>query len=173
MSHPGIHVIGNIVKGEYVDINSVFPKISGFFAFQIQGMPLHYLSERQGAVRLGIPVLKIVVLSQSLGGNPAELFILLPEHSKIQIIIPRNESLMPDGADQGAAAQEIPDSVFLADPSDLFGNFQLHQLYLSQQFTLHGVSPSFAVCPTAEVPSPPMPWWGKARKRSPPSDSGC
>ena len=48
---------------------------------------------------------------------------------------------MAHRAQKGAAGEKIGNVVFLAHPADLLCNFQLGQLYLSQQFPLHKITP--------------------------------
>ena len=60
-----------------------------------------------------------------------EFQIIREGHDNIDIVIPRDKSLMPDRAEQRAGIQLIGDMVFAADPVDFQQDLQLGQLQFS------------------------------------------
>ena len=54
-----------------------------------------------------------------------KLFVVLPRHHQVNIIVPRDKSLMPHSTDQGAVGQRIPQAVLRADLVDHIQYFLL------------------------------------------------
>ena len=137
---PFPYIQGHGVVGENVHIEAVFFQSVGL-GLQVQRAALAHLAEGQGVVGVCVPALPAVFRFQFLRGDAAEFLIILPQHSHVHVVVPRNEPLMAHRAQKGAAGEKIGNVVFLAHPADLLCNFQLGQLYFSQQFPFHMVTP--------------------------------
>mgnify|MGYP007011902887 CR=1 FL=1 len=69
-------------------------------------------------IRVCSRVLQNIPLWRSFIPNGKKLFIVLSRHHQVNIIVPRDKSLMPHSTDQGAVGQRIPQAVLRADLVD-------------------------------------------------------
>ena len=53
-----------------------------------------------------------------------ELFVVGPGHEHVDVVVPGDEALMPQGADQGAAADPVAEVVFPADFLEILEDLQ-------------------------------------------------
>ena len=76
-------------------------------------------------IRVCSRVLQNIPLWRSFIPNGKKLFIVLSRHHQVNIIVPRDKSLMPHSTDQGAVGQRIPQAVLRADLVDHIQYFLL------------------------------------------------
>lgn len=69
-------------------------------------------------IRICSCVLQNIPLWRSFIPDGKKLFIVLSRHHQVDIIVPRDKSLMPHSTDQGAVGQRIPQAVLRADLVD-------------------------------------------------------
>lgn len=69
-------------------------------------------------IRICSCVLQNIPLWRSFIPDGKKLFVVLPRHHQVNIIVPRDKSLMPHSTDQGAVGQRIPQAVLRADLVD-------------------------------------------------------
>ena len=63
-------------------------------------------------------------------GNGAQLFIVLPQHADIDIVIPRDKALMANASDRCSINRKILDIIFLAYADKHFQHIDLGILQL-------------------------------------------
>lgn len=76
-------------------------------------------------IRVSPCVLQNISLRRGLIPDRKQLFIVLSGHHQVNIIVPRDKSLMPHSTDQGAVGQRIPQTVLRADLVDHIQYFLL------------------------------------------------
>ena len=69
-------------------------------------------------IRICSSVLQNVSLRRGLIPDSKQLFIVLSGHHYVNVIIPRDKTLMSHSTDQGAVGQRIPQAVLRADLVD-------------------------------------------------------
>lgn len=89
-------------------------------------------------------LLQEICVSDLLRSDLQKLFIVFAQHDNIQIVIPRDESLVPYRSERGPGKKLILDVISFAYFIQLFQYFQLDQLQLTEL----GISPFllFFVC---------------------------
>ncbi len=60
-----------------------------------------------------------VLCPEFLPENLNKPVVILPRHVDVDVVIPRNEAVMPDGAKRAAAAEEISEMMFCADRNNI------------------------------------------------------
>lgn len=76
-------------------------------------------------IRVSPCVLQDITFWRGLVPDDKKLFIVFSGHHKVNIIVPRDKSLMPHSTDQGAVGQRIPQAVLRADLVDHIQYFLL------------------------------------------------
>lgn len=69
-------------------------------------------------IRVSPCVLQDITFWRGLVPDDKKLFIVFSGHHQVDIIVPRDKSLMPHSTDQGAVGQRIPQAVLRADLVD-------------------------------------------------------
>ena len=87
-----------------------------------------YFGENIGTLRLISPVLDLKVVREHSGRFLDEPVVVLPRHSNIDVIVPRDKAFMPYGADKSAEANKILYSELLAGVMDLLKDIYLFKL---------------------------------------------
>lgn len=95
------------------------------FVLQKRCMILPDFGEILCEIRICSCVLQNIPLWCSFIPDGKKLFIVLPRHHQVDIIVPRDKSLMPHSTDQGAVGQRIPQAVLRADLMDHIQYFLL------------------------------------------------
>ena len=76
-------------------------------------------------IRVSPCVLQDITFWRGLVPDDKKLFIVFSGHHQVDIIVPRDKSLMPHSTDQGAVGQRIPQTVLCADLMDHIQYFLL------------------------------------------------
>lgn len=76
-------------------------------------------------IRVSPCVLQDITFWRGLVPDDKKLFIVFSGHHQVNIIVPRDKSLMPHSTDQGAVGQRIPQAVLRADLVDHIQYFLL------------------------------------------------
>lgn len=76
-------------------------------------------------IRVSPCVLQNISLRRGLVPDDKKLFIVFSGHHQVDIIVPRDKSLMPHSTEQGAVGQRIPQAVLRADLVDHIQYFLL------------------------------------------------
>lgn len=117
---------GNPIAGkninEYPFVIVLFPLR---FVLQEGRMILPDFREVLRKIRVSPCVLQNISLRRGLIPDRKQLFIVLSGHHQVNIIVPRDKSLMPHSTDQGAVGQRIPQTVLCADLVDHIQYFLL------------------------------------------------
>lgn len=95
------------------------------FALQKRRMILPDFREVLRKIRVSPCVLQNISLRRGLIPDRKQLFIVFSGHHQVDIIVPRDKSLMPHSTDQGAVGQRIPQAVLRADLVDHIQYFLL------------------------------------------------
>ena len=95
------------------------------FALQKRRMILPDFREVLRKIRVSPCVLQDITFWRGLVPDDKKLFIVFSGHHQVDIIVPRDKSLMPHSTDQGAVGQRIPQAVLRADLVDHIQYFLL------------------------------------------------
>lgn len=76
-------------------------------------------------IRVSPCVLQDITFWRGLVPDDKKLFIVFSGHHQVDIIVPRDKSLMPHSTEQGAVGQRIPQTVLRADLVDHIQYFLL------------------------------------------------
>ena len=110
---------GNSIAGkninEYPFVIVLFPLR---FVLQKRCMILPDFGEILCEIWICSCVLQHIPLWRSFIPDGKKLFIVLPRHHQVNIIVPRNKALMPHSADQRTIRQRIPQPILRTDLMD-------------------------------------------------------
>lgn len=95
------------------------------FVLQKRCMILPDFGEILCEIRICSCVLQNIPLWRSFIPDDKKLFIVFSGHHQVDIIVPRDKSLMPHSTEQGAVGQRIPQAVLRADLVDHIQYFLL------------------------------------------------
>lgn len=133
-----VYRTGNVLNGfpQLARRNPITGENINEYAFVIVLFPLRFVLQKRRVVfpdfgkilrkiRVCSRVLQNIPLWRSFIPNGKKLFIVLSRHHQVNIIVPRDKSLMPHSTDQGAVGQRIPQTVLCADLMDHIQYFLL------------------------------------------------
>ena len=122
-----------IHKREDIHKDSLYIRLAEIVAlFDIERVAVADLRDRLLASRIRFWGLQVEPVGQFLGSNLLESFFIFQRHTDIDIVIPRYETAMAYGSEQGTAIQPVFYLVALADFVYFFQNSQLLELACPQ-----------------------------------------
>ena len=133
-----VYRTGNVLNGfpQLAGRDSIAGKNINEYPLVIVLFPLRFVLQKRRVVfpdfgkilrkiRICSGVLQNVSLRRGLIPDSNQLFIVLSGHHYVNVIVPRDKSLMPHSTDQGAVGQRIPQAVLRADLVDHIQYFLL------------------------------------------------
>ena len=131
--HQFLWHVGAGNEGEYIDEDSFLVlHIECIALFDIERVEITYLYNRLLQLRVGFGCLQEQVVWQFGGSYFTELVKSVECHRDIDIVVPRNETLMTYRPQECTSVEPVFDAVFLANAIYHFQNAQLLQLALPQ-----------------------------------------
>lgn len=133
-----VYRTGNVLNGfpQLAGRDSIAGKNINEYPFVIVLFPLRFALQKRRMIfpdfgeilceiRICSCVLQNIPLWRSFIPDDKKLFIVFSGHHQVDIIVPRDKSLMSHSADQGAVSQRIPQAVLRADLVDHIQYFLL------------------------------------------------
>ena len=136
--------VRRIVKGENVDKNAVIHFGVTGQLLPVMGAPYLQLIKGVGGIGVHVPVMERIRRIQIQLAGITKLFVILPKHAHVDIVIPGDKAVVADCADQCAAHHKIGKTVLFADPVQFGDQIQLGVFYLLRN--VHGKTPYLYRC---------------------------
>lgn len=103
---------------EQVNGNTLILQVFREAFFCRNGMQMSHFREGIGVIRVGIPIVKDIFPGQFFSQCHRSLLVIIFKYHKVEIVIPRDESTMADGTQQGTILDDIADIVPFEDIFD-------------------------------------------------------